>query len=410
MQVKIKTLLWKHKKAANGEHEIRLRLTLYKEVTYLSTGFTSSLDNWDNDNDCPKSSHPKFKTIIKKIQDLIDEVNFEVKLNLKNGIDVFSLSELKNRIKTPIKKSNKIKILDFYKSHILQLETDGRIGYSNVFRSGMLNFKRFTNNTDKSFIAFSKTDFQNYEEFLLRNIKYETTISMYIRTFVRLWNIAIEKGICPKEHHPSKYFRFKAYRRFKTKKRAVSADVIKSIENLKFENSDRMFRSQQYFLFGYYARGINFNDMAKLKFKENIFGNEISYVRSKNRRRYHYQLHSKAISIIRYFEQSFIKSDSGYVFPILHSFHDSPRKIDARIDSALKDLNEDLAKMAKLIGLEKHLTSYVARHSFATNLRYKNVNISIIQEALGHETELQTMTYLDDLDDSIIANCIENAL
>ena len=130
--------------------------------------------------------HPKFKIIIKKIQDLIDEVNFEVKLNLKNGVDVFSLSELKNKIKTPIKKSNKIRI-HFYKSHILQLETDGRIGYSNVFRSSMINFKRSTNNTDKSFIAFSKADFQNYEEFLLRNIKYETTISMYIRTFVEVF-------------------------------------------------------------------------------------------------------------------------------------------------------------------------------------------------------------------------------
>ena len=233
---------------------------------------------------------------------------------------------------------------------------------------------------------------------------------MYIRTFVRLWNIAIEKGICPKEHHPSKYFRFKAYRRFKTKKRAVSADVIKSIENLKFENSDRMFRSQQYFLFSYYARGINFTDMAKLKFKENIFGNEISYVRSKNRRRYHYQLHSKAMLIIRNFEQSLVKSDAGYVFPILQSLHDTPKKIDARIDSALKDLNEDLAKMAELMGLEKHLTSYVARHSFATNLRHKNVSIRVIQEALGHETEMQTMTYLDALDDSFISNCIENAL
>ena len=100
----------------------------------------------------------------------------------------------------------------------------------------------------------------------------------------------------------------------------------------------------------------------KLKFKENIFENEISYIRSKNRRSYHYQLHSKAIIIICNFEHSIIKSDAGYVFPILQYCHDSPKKIDARIDSALKDLNEDLAKMAKLIGLEKHITSYVARH------------------------------------------------
>jgi hypothetical protein len=41
---------------------------------------------------------------------------------------------------------------------------------------------------------------------------------------------------------------------------------------------------------------------------------------------------------------------------------------------------------------------------------HANVNVSIIREALAHETELQTMTYLDDLDDSIVANSIENAL
>jgi len=410
MQVRIKTIFWKHKKAANGEHEIRLRLTLYKEVTYLNTGFTSSEENWDADNECPKSSHPKFKMVIKKIQNLIDEVNFEVRLLLKDGVDMFSLSTLKNKIKTPIKKHSKVKILQFYEEVITQLENEGRIGYSKAFVSSRDNLNKFLKKTDKSFISFSKDDFYNYEKFLLGGLKYESTISFYIRTFTRLWNIAIERGICPKEHHPSKFFKFKAYRRFKTKKRAITADNIKAIENLIFEDSSRMYRSQQYFLFSYYARGMNFIDMAKLRFDENLRGNEITYTRSKNKRRYQYQLHSKAISIIQNFKRLSIPNNNNYVFPILESWHDSPKKIDARIDSALKDLNEDLSKMAKLIGSEKHITSYVARHSFATNLRHKNVNVSIIQEALGHETELQTMTYLDDLDDVMIANSIEAAL
>ena len=90
--------------------------------------------------------------------------------------------------------------------------------------------------------------------------------------------------------------------------------------------------------------------------------------------------------------------------------HDTPKKIDARIDSALKDLNEDLAKIAQIIRLDKKLTSYAARHSFATNLRNKKVSVSIIQEALGHETELQTATYLDEIDDTIVAKTIEEAL
>ncbi len=410
MQVRIKAILWKHKMAANGEHEIRMRLTIYKEVVYLNIGYTSSQENWDEKNDCPKSTHLKFKPIIKKIGELTDAIDFEVKLLLKNGVDTFSLTDIKNKIKKPIKKNSKIKILEFYWEVIHQLENDDRIGYSKVFASSRDNLKKFLMNTDMPFIAFTKIEFENYEQFLLKNVKQESSISVYIRTFTRLWNIAIQKGYCPKDHHPSKYFKFKAYRRFKTTKRAVSADAIKAVESLKFDQDRRLYRSQQYFLFSYYARGINFIDLAKLRCKDNFSGNELNYIRSKNKRRYQFQLHSKALHIIEMFRDYYLQSDAEFLFPILQSIHDTPKKIDARIDSALKDLNEDLKEIGKMLSLEKRLTSYVARHSFATNLRQKNVGIAIIQEALGHETELQTVTYLENIDDSIIALSIENAL
>ena len=296
----------------------------------------------------------------------------------------------------------------FYQTVISELEEEGRIGYSKVFKSSRDSLKKFVNNADKNFINFTKRDFENYEKHLLKTVHQESSISVYVRTFSRLWNIAIERGLCPKEHRPSKYIKFKAYRRFKTKKRALSSEVIKSIESLLFDTSSREYRSQQYFLFSYYARGINFIDLAKLK-RENIQNNEIEYIRSKNKRHYHFQLHPKACSIINFF-LSIHYEDSEYIFPILTNRHDTPKKIDARIDSALKDLNEDLAKMAHIIGLDKKLTSYAARHSFATNLRSKKVSVSIIQEALGHETELQTATYLDEIDDTIVAKMIEEAL
>ena len=383
MQTKIKAILWTYKETSKGEHEIRLRLTLYKEVVYIYSGFTSTKQNWDNDNSCPKSSHPKFKVIIKKIGDLAEAVEFEIRLMLKNGIDVFSLSEIKSKVKAPIKQARKAKVLEFYQEVIDELEKLDRIGYSKTFQASKGNLKKFLNGIDKSFISFTKSDFENYEQFLLKNIKQDTTISVYLRTFTRLWNIAIEKGFCPKEHHPSKFFKFKPYRRFKTKKRAFSADVLKNIEDLIFDKSSREYKSQQYFLFSYYARGINFIDLAKLK-GENVRGNELTYVRSKNKRHYQFQLHSKAIAIAKIF----MSDTKDFIFPILTHNHDTPKKVDARIDSALKDLNEDLGKIGNLIGLQRKLTSYAARHSFATNLRHKNVNISIIQEALGHETEL----------------------
>lgn len=76
----------------------------------------------------------------------------------------------------------------------------------------------------------------------------------------------------------------------------------------------------------------------------------------------------------------------------------------------LAKMNEDMEIIAGMISAPKRMTSYVARHSFASNLRRKKVDTRIIKEALGHESEAQTEVYLDTIDDSIIAEAIENAL
>lgn len=105
-----------------------------------------------------------------------------------------------------------------------------------------------------------------------------------------------------------------------------------------------------------------------------------------------------------------MQSDAGYVFPFLHSIHDTPRKIDQRTESALKDFNADLKEMAEAVGWERKFTSYSLRHSFATHLRNNHVSIAIIKKALGHELERQTVVYLDELDDQPVADEIMRAL
>jgi integrase len=150
--------------------------------------------------------------------------------------------------------------------------------------------------------------------------------------------------------------------------------------------------------------------MALLKDGTNIFNGHINYKRSKNKREYDFNLHPKALKIVELFREYPMQSDAGYLFPILDSAHDTPRKINTRIDSALKDFNEDLAEFGKMVNAPGKVSSYVLRHSFATALRNKKVDISIIKEAMGHETELQTNTYLEELDDSIISQSIEEAL
>ena len=67
---------------------------------------------------------------------------------------------------------------------------------------------------------------------------------------------------------------------------------------------------------------------------------------------------------------------------------------------------------SKTIGEELHipikLTTYVARHSYATILKRAGVSISIISESLGHSSERVTQIYLDGFENSQIDRAMKN--
>lgn len=410
MDVKREAILWTYKKLANGEHEIRIRLTCYKDVKYLGIEFSSSIEDWDDLNHCPLPTHPQYKKIISKIEKTEDDIDFEVKLAERNGEEFLPMAELKKRVQKKYrKKLPTTKILSFFDTVIKEFDKAGRTGYADAFTSTKSTVSKVLKGKDKSFISFGKEDAERYEEALCDGSLEDTSISFYLRTFYRLWNIAIDEKVCPPNHHPKKFIRFKAYKKIKTRKRAVKFDYIKALEDISYEETDFKFIAQKYFLFIYYARGINFIDVAKVK-KGDIEGEYIHYKRSKSGRMYDFKLHPKALAIIEFFKEYSIQSDAGYVFPVLFQQHDTPRKIKSRVHDVLGKLNKAFREIAVDIKSPKKITSYVMRHSIASNLRQNGTATSIIQEVLGHETDTETAIYLDSIEDDIVANEIERAL
>lgn len=407
-----------------GEHPVRIRLSQLKEKDFISLGYSSSIENWDDVYCLPKPSHPHYKNLLKKINQLLDDIAFEVKLAEKVGrfiscLDVKRYVMHKNG--NLVRQRSQLKILEFFDKVIADLEGAGKPGYADAFEATRSTVSKLINgNTfiplgkrdsekDRAFLAFTKEDHQNYEK-LITNGASESTISFYLRTYYRIWNMAIKEGYCTKgDHHPARYIQFNPYKRVRTKKRSIHQEYLEKIMSLKFDPESHLYLSQLLLQFIYYGRGINFGDMCKLKW-ENFANGILHYTRSKNHREYDYILHPKAVEVINYFRTYSVQSNADYIFPLLFSAHDTPRKIDQRIESALKDFNADLKKMAQAVGWERKFTSYSLRHSFATHLRNNNVSISIIKEALGHELERQTAVYLDELDDKQVADEIDRAL
>lgn len=82
-------VLWTYKQPVNGEYEIRIRLTLHKEQTYFNVGHSCSLENWDESSRRASTRSPDFRAITRKIEDYLDEVDFEIKLMKKTVMNIF---------------------------------------------------------------------------------------------------------------------------------------------------------------------------------------------------------------------------------------------------------------------------------------------------------------------------------
>ena len=65
-------------------------------------------------------------------------------------------------------------------------------------------------------------------------------------------------------------------------------------------------------------------------------------------------------------------------------------------------MNRSLKKIGRLLGLAIPLTTYVARHGWASIAKSKNIPIATISEAMGHDSENTTRIYLASLDTSVV--------
>lgn len=132
-------------------------------------------------------------------------------------------------------------------------------------------------------------------------------------------------------------------------------------------------------------------------------------MRKKTHKKISISLNDKALSIIS--EYSKAKNGEDYLFPILdNDTHLTEQQQFNRIHKIISKVNDSLKKIVKMIGIETNLSSYVARHSFATILKRSGVNVAIISEALGHSDLKTTQIYLDSFENSRIDEAMKNLL
>lgn len=278
----------------------------------------------------------------------------------------------------------------FMKGIIIQLKELGKHRTSETYSSTLNSFTRFRQNKEVRFDEIDSDLMMAYESYLRSEQICPNSISFYMRTLRAVYNRAVEKGII-KQSYPFKY----VYTGIdKTVKRAVSIATIKQIKNMDLSLHPSLEYARDLFLFSFYTRGMSFVDMAYLR-KKDLHNGILVYRRKKTGQ----QLHIKWERCMHDIVNKYPENDTPYLLPIIHSTT-KPERAQYQNASAL--INRKLKQVQRLLKLDVSLTMYVARHSWASIAKNKNIPLSVISESMGHDSEATTRIYLSSLATDVI--------
>ncbi len=313
----------------------------------------------------------------------------QVVADLNMGRKYYTLEDIIRDFHTSATKPT---VLSFMKELIALLEHNRRLGTAHNYKSTMKSFGDFLNHKDISFSLMTGKLICDYEQWLFDRGVVRNSSSFYLRILRSVYNKAIKRGFA-KQHN---LFEDVYTGVDRTRKRAVDEVLIVELMNLDLK-TEALRQSRDLFVFSYCTRGMAFVDIAYLK-KSDISGGVISYIRRKTGQQMCVKIEPCIRNIIEHYTVKAI--NTPYVFPIITAT--DPEKAFNQYQSKLGYYNRQLKRLSKELGVELPISSYWARHSWATSARDKNVPISVISAGMGHTSEKTTQIYLASLDNSVI--------
>jgi len=278
----------------------------------------------------------------------------------------------------------------FARRLIEELTRIGKKRTAETYTTVLNSFMRFLGDRDLPFEEMDSNLILEYECYLKTAGVCQNSSSFYMRNLRAIYNRAVERELTT-QHAPFKHVYTGVD---KTVKRAVPLRVIRQIRDLDLKSDPAMDFARDIFMFSFYTRGMSFVDIANLK-KENLRNGILSYRRQKTGQ----QLFIKWEHPMQAIAAKYHNAASPYLLPIIRDFESDTLR---QYRSAAHLINAKLKKAGLRLGLSIPLTSYVARHSWASIAKSKNIPIATISEAMGHDSENTTRIYLASLDTSTV--------
>ena len=363
-----------------------------RQVRQIKTKYRIHLHEWDEKNSriCTRQASGERKQYLKEVEAAIIRMTWQVQSSVRyltgKGVP-YTTDDILQAYHSYTGRC----LFHFMRQTIEYLRHIGKTRTSETYTCTLNSFMRFRKETDISMDEIDADLMLAYEAWLKEQEVCMNTVSFYMRILRAVYNRAVEKEITP-QRHP---FRHVYTGIEKTLKRAVTLKTIKQVKQADLLMFPSLDYARDMFMLSFYTRGMSFVDMAYLK-KTDLNNGILSYRRKKTRQQLFIRWEECMQEIIDKYP---CIPTSPYLLPIIKNPGDNPRK---QYRNAILSVNKNLKSLSKMMGLPTVLTTYVARHSWASIAKSKNIPMSVISEGMGHDSEMTTQIYLASLDTAVV--------
>ncbi len=288
-----------------------------------------------------------------------------------------------------LKKSCGVSFVTYANKEIEHMWKKESYSTSRNYRTALHSFLRYRDGKDIMFNEFDSDLIDDYSRWLRHNNICPNTISCYMRSLRAIYNKAVKVHIVRQTYPFNNVFTGIA----KTDKRSITIADVSHLQQLDLKKGSFKEFVRDIFLFSFFALGMPFVDLAFLR-KSQIVGGNIVYYRHKTGQKVTVRLEPCMSEIICRYNVP----ESEYVFPLFAKMNiKGSQSIYNSYKSRICYYNKILNGLGKEAGITSQLTSYVARHTWASVAYQEQVDLPVISKALGHTNTQTTQIYVKEL-------------
>lgn len=366
----------------DGTLPVRVRVNYQRTRRYYPTGKSVTPHEWEV---LPSSKNRELTKIRKDIENTFDLVKEAVVFLADRGEFTFS------RLDAYLAHGSTNMVSSSFDAIVQELRSEGKHRTASIYEQAKRSVERFAGEVPLRDIT--PRWLARFSAYLADEGKAQTTIAITLRTLRAVLNRAKREGILREVDYPFGKGRFEI-QEGEGRKLALTIEQVGMVARYD-DGTELTRRYRDYWLFLYLCNGLNMADFVQLKHKD-VVGGEVRFVRQKtastSRRK------REIVAVVSEPMRAIIDrwgtppTPEAYIFPILPSKCSGEERVRL-IKNATRAVNQRMAKVGEALGLGT-ISTYTARHSFATVLKRAGANIAYISESLGHSDLKTTEHYL----------------